>query len=249
MVYRQKIPSPKKLAVASGERYYFTGKPCKHGHISKRWTYNGCCVECGNENTKRWARENNQHVAEKSRQWRIAHPEKAKIVQKKSNSKWFSKPENKEKARQLSEIRYALNGDEIRRKQRERGRKDKVKRSIYNKEWRAINRDYARAQARKWAAANPEKVREGKRNAKAKRKNVPGKHSAADIAAIKKMQKNKCAYCRTKLGKKYHIDHILPVSKGGTNDRYNLQITCVSCNLTKGARDPIFHAQTLGMLL
>lgn len=26
--------------------YYFTGKPCKHGHISKRQTVNGACYEC-----------------------------------------------------------------------------------------------------------------------------------------------------------------------------------------------------------
>jgi hypothetical protein len=26
--------------------YYFTGKPCLHGHIDKRQTINGCCAEC-----------------------------------------------------------------------------------------------------------------------------------------------------------------------------------------------------------
>ena len=29
-----------------GERFYFTGKPCKHGHISKRYTDKGTCCEC-----------------------------------------------------------------------------------------------------------------------------------------------------------------------------------------------------------
>lgn len=96
---------------------------------------------------------------------------------------------------------------------------------------------------------NPDRVKTNARNGKQKRKNVPGKHTAQDIAAIIKLQKGKCAYCKVKLGKKRHIDHIVPVSKGGTNDRQNLQITCIPCNLTKGARDPIFHAQTLGMLL
>ncbi len=32
-------------------------------------------------------------------------------------------------------------------------------------------------------------------------------------------------------------------------DARALQITCVDCNLSKGARDPIFHAQQLGMLI
>ena len=28
---------------------YFTGEPCKNGHIAERWNYNGMCVECKRE--------------------------------------------------------------------------------------------------------------------------------------------------------------------------------------------------------
>ena len=33
-------------ALASGQRYFFTGKPCRRGHVSKRYTLNGGCDEC-----------------------------------------------------------------------------------------------------------------------------------------------------------------------------------------------------------
>ena len=33
------------------------------------------------------------------------------------------------------------------------------------------------------------------------------------------------------------IDHIVPKSKGGTNDRLNLRILCTPCNTTKGVKD------------
>lgn len=42
-----------------------------------------------------------------------------------------------------------------------------------------------------------------------------------------------CPYCEGKLGKKPHLDHIYPVSKGGLNSVENLVYCCANCNLTK----------------
>ena len=39
------IPTNRADAKAQGARHYFTGKPCKHGHIALRET-KGSCVEC-----------------------------------------------------------------------------------------------------------------------------------------------------------------------------------------------------------
>ena len=33
-------------AKAKGLRFYFTGKPCKHGHVAERQVFNATCVEC-----------------------------------------------------------------------------------------------------------------------------------------------------------------------------------------------------------
>lgn len=35
----------RKVAIAQGLKFYFTGKPCKHGHIAERWI-DGHCVLC-----------------------------------------------------------------------------------------------------------------------------------------------------------------------------------------------------------
>lgn len=40
-------------AAKAGLKRYFTGKPCKHGHCSERWVYNGHCVECTMETNRR----------------------------------------------------------------------------------------------------------------------------------------------------------------------------------------------------
>jgi hypothetical protein len=48
----------------------------------------------------------------------------------------------------------------------------------------------------------------------------------------------KCAYCQGQIlyDESWHIDHIVPVAKGGTNELSNLTLSCVACNLKKGAK-------------
>jgi 5-methylcytosine-specific restriction endonuclease McrA len=55
------------------------------------------------------------------------------------------------------------------------------------------------------------------------------------VLLIKENQNNKCVFCNTIL-EKYHIDHILPLSRGGLHTIGNIQILCESCNLRKSNR-------------
>lgn len=43
----------RKAAKEAGERFYETSKPCKKGHIAKRYTGTGLCSICATEATKR----------------------------------------------------------------------------------------------------------------------------------------------------------------------------------------------------
>jgi 5-methylcytosine-specific restriction endonuclease McrA len=233
MTNTQKIIQPKE-ARENGLRFYFTGKPCKRGHVVLRYTKTKFCTECTRLRHKEYVEKNGEEIRARANAKRINNKEKLNAQERARYAK------NPQKHIAKVKRQYENNGDKI------RARRIAYHYEVYQN---PSVREAAAKRTREWAAAHPDKVRANARNGKAKRKNVPGKHSAADIAAIKKMQKNKCAYCRVRLGRKYHIDHITPVSKGGTNDRCNLQIACVGCNLSKGARDPIFHAQTLGMLL
>jgi 5-methylcytosine-specific restriction endonuclease McrA len=102
---------------------------------------------------------------------------------------------------------------------------------------------------RNWRKNNPLQVRVQVSNRAARNRNAHGSHTDEDIQRIKNQQRNKCAYCRKPLGKKWHIDHIKPISKGGSNEPSNIQLTCAICNTKKNAHDPIYFAQKLGKLL
>ncbi len=70
-----------------------------------------------------------------------------------------------------------------------------------------------------------------------KRKNI--------IDSVKNKIFQRDNYACTKCGnkEKLHIDHIVPVSLGGTNNENNLQVLCSTCNLRKNNKNAIQYAE------
>ncbi|GAA6196674.1 hypothetical protein NBRC116598_21180 [Pseudophaeobacter arcticus] len=59
--------------------------------------------------------------------------------------------------------------------------------------------------------------------------------SLATQSAVHQRDGRMCVYCGCIEGP-FHIDHLWPVSKGGSNDPSNLVVSCASCNLSKGGK-------------
>lgn len=113
-----------------------------------------------------------------------------------------------------------------------------------------LTRAKASGRVRQWQRAywrkNRDKVREYV--SRRRRKALPRLPSGT-IARLREMQRNKCAICRRSVAVKSHLDHIIPLAKGGVHAPRNMQLLCPPCNLRKSARDPIEHMQSLGRLL
>ena len=127
----------------------------------------------------------------------------------------------------------------------------------WRKEWMRANRKHVNERGYAYDRDHPEirkaisAASDHKRRARKRRSR--DQHTAKDILAILNSQRYRCAYCKLELKRKgwrtFHVDHIVPLSRGGGNGRANLQVLCEPCNLRKSAKDPITFAREIGLLL
>lgn len=61
-----------------------------------------------------------------------------------------------------------------------------------------------------------------------------------------RIQGGQCVYCKRNFTPELpaHLDHIVPIKRGGSDDQNNFQALCAPCNWSKNDRDPIEYAQT-----
>lgn len=100
------------------------------------------------------------------------------------------------------------------------------------------NKATYRAKAKALYYASPEYREMNKawtRAYRARQRGNGGLHSPSDLRAIFNRQAGRCPYCKEELVR-YHVDHIHPLSRGGSNAPGNLQLLCGYCNRSKGSR-------------
>jgi len=103
-----------------------------------------------------------------------------------------------------------------------------------------------RARARRNRAANPETARLHARVRKARKRAGGGTVNSTDIKKRFQIQKGRCWWCGTDLKKSgYHVDHVIALANGGSNDPSNIVCACKTCNLQKGTKSPLDFAGRL----
>ena len=193
------------------------------------------CSKCGA--VKPWTLENFQ--MQKGRLRRQCRKCRA-LLQKDYGADWQAKNAEAVKARKR-EYREANLG-KARASSAKWAERNATRRAACIALWREANKDRvsecARARLRIWRQKNPEASIARSACRRAMRAAAPGKHGAADIRTIYANQHGKCAYCQKDVGRDYHVDHYVPLSKGGSNWPSNLRIACPRCNMSKRDKMP-----------
>jgi DNA polymerase III epsilon subunit-like protein len=101
-----------------------------------------------------------------------------------------------------------------------------------------INRDAIIAAAAEWSTANRQKRRLISLQYKAKRRGWEGDGpgiSLRDWLRILNRHEHRCSYCGVRPDK-LHMDHVVPLSRGGAHAIGNVLPACETCNLSKSAK-------------
>lgn len=120
---------------------------------------------------------------------------------------------------------------------------NREKESARAKRWYAQNQDRAKTRIKEWQKANPDKVRAAKRTGIAKKRLIEGAEFESGID-YESLWTGCCGICGEPMDRTLErgfresptIDHIMPLSKGGSHIVDNLQWAHWSCNSGKGAK-------------
>ena len=222
------LPRTRKDAARLGIKHYFTGVRCLHGHLERRNAKSRMCLTCG-ASAKHAKRETDPEAARANeRKYHSANSEKINARKRELRAANPAHRRAWEKTYRETHLEAA----------RESGRRSRFKRG--QKCYESV---------KLWRLENPDKRHAQTHRRRARKSAADGSHTGADLIRIRKEQKDRCAYCSKSLRGKGHLDHIVSLSKGGSNYPSNLQWLCAPCNTSKNARDPIEFAQSMGKLV
>lgn len=209
-------------------------KPACEFHRARR-EKNGLkpeCKACAKAARHDWYVQNAEREKQKVVEWQKANPEKTKA---KAKCTYFKNHETR-KAR--NRAAYDAKKDTILATERERYKADpeyREKRLNSSRQRYISNPDAIKDYQKRHRRENPEKHQAWTNNRRSRVKEASGSCSPAEWREILEHFGHCCAYClrHQRDAGGLTVDHIDPISKGGTNDPDNLVPACQPCNSSK----------------
>ena len=131
--------------------------------------------------------------------------------------------------------------------------KRKLKTAAYNAQYRATHKDKYAFLMREWRQNNTDKVNAYSAHRRALKAGALIGSTASQLAELKEIYRKahedihvRCYLCGGLIPKGHrHVDHIVPLSKGGAHRPSNLAVACDACNMHKHTKMP----EQIGLLM
>lgn len=188
------LPVTRSEAKALGAPQYFTGKPCKQGHLAPKFTCSGSCTECLAARRREYMRE-----------WSEKNPE----AKKQRAAEWYQK--NREEVIERVRANYYKDVDASRQRGRDYAAENREEARERAKKWAQDNAEHKRQYDKAWAAANKERAHSLKAKYRAARRQacppwVDDEHMAR-IHEIYRLRRE----ISDRTGVVHEVDHIVPL--------------------------------------
>ena len=185
------------------------------------------CKICKNKETLQRERLNFEHKKERSQRYYI---------------------ENKDILSERKKKYYLENKDKIDNRNKDWAKKNKKRITSYLEKHYQENKERYYINSKLYKAT--EKGKAVMKNTYAKRRiaKTLAKVCVNEIVKLVSTYKN-CYWCGCELNGKYHLDHYIPLSKGGEHSIANFVVSCPTCNFKKNSKDPYQFANSLGRIL
>jgi hypothetical protein len=236
-----KLPKNRDEARTLGIKWFFTGRPCKHGHLSARHVSSATCMECHSNRMHTVYHENPQpaieRVLKRQKELKKQDPEGFLERERIKMAEW--RAANRERDLENGRNYTAINREERNEQARDRYADDPGHYRGKNKRYREKYPEAITENFRNWCRNNPDKVKVRDKNKRARRIGAEGEYDLDDLQSIGQWQNGCCIYCRSPLGKDLSIEHFIAIARGGTNWPNNIGLACIRCNTQKRDMDAI----------
>lgn len=213
----------------------------KHsGAKSSKTGIRPACKTCEVLSYKKYREANREKVRASKKAWTDKNKDKKALCDANYQAA------NKDKIRQNWLAWYSINKDDQLAKAKVWRLENKERKSLIDKNWQQANKDKVNAKGKRWRTRHPEKAAQVGKNyrianpevGRLKSSKRRAKKAANGVFVIKQSEAQKllskpCFYCG---GKSEHLDHVIPIAKGGRHSIGNLVQSCQACNLSKNAK-------------
>jgi 5-methylcytosine-specific restriction endonuclease McrA len=181
---------------------------------------------------KKYREENKNRIAVKMKRYREENGNKISEVKK----RWCE--ENKEQTASYKKQWYENNKENIALKNKHRYEENREQSLLRQKQWRDGNKEKIAQRDKRYLKTPTGKLI--RKNASHRRRTIT-KQGDVTTVQLKQLLENSthCFYCNNPLIlNEIHIDHYIPLAKGGLHTISNLRVACKKCNLSKWDKMP-----------